>query len=233
MNLLNQYSLAKTIDNVSEALLFGNTITVSEKSGIADFILNQHLQPGNYANTFAPTKTDLQEDLVLFTGEKIKSRAGKCHVLGEEASRILRKLSRDSDMVNEILNQADSGLRSRIDESIKSKRYQYGMYCCKSCSCALWLNLSSGGVFNDFKFLKAGINILAEHKDGQGRWKGFPYYYTLYVLNEIPFEISGKELAYAAKTIEEKLFKNFKGYSQYEIRRKYICQQILTKVNRN
>ena len=53
---------------------------------IADFILNQQGKPDAYADTFAPTENDLKKDLVLFTGEKIKSRAGKRHMIGEVAS---------------------------------------------------------------------------------------------------------------------------------------------------
>ena len=91
MKYLDKNSLFKTVDNVSEALLFKLGIDKNEKAEIADFIINQQGKPRSYANTFAPTEIDLKQDLILFTGEKIKSGVGKSHMIGEEASRVLRK----------------------------------------------------------------------------------------------------------------------------------------------
>jgi hypothetical protein len=99
MKYLDRNSLFNTVDNVSEALLFALEIDHNEKTEIADFIINQQGKPRTYANTFAPTETDLRQDLILFTGEKIKSGVGKCHMIGEEASRILRKLNLPLDRI--------------------------------------------------------------------------------------------------------------------------------------
>ena len=80
MKYLNSTSLFETIDKVSEALLFDLEIDYDEKLKIADFIATQQGKPNSYANTFAPTETDLLQDLILFTGERVKSRVGKCHI---------------------------------------------------------------------------------------------------------------------------------------------------------
>jgi hypothetical protein len=232
MKYLDKSSLFHTIDNVSEALLFGLEINENEKYKIADFIVNQHEKPRAYANTFAPTDIDLKHDLILFTGEKIKTGAGKCHMIGEEACRILRKLDLKTYKVKTALQEADRGLQKRIYESSENPRYQYGMYCCKSCSCALWINLASGGLNNDTKLLKAGLEFLRQHRDDKGRWKGFPYYYTLYVLNEILPDLAKNEMIYVTKSIERRLKKKKINESKYDLRRNYICEQILDKVNR-
>jgi len=92
MQYLERNSLFITVENVSEALLFDLKIDKNEKAEIADFIISQQGMPRAYANTFAPTEMDIKQDLILFTGERIKSVVGKCHMIGEEASRILRKL---------------------------------------------------------------------------------------------------------------------------------------------
>ena len=107
MKYLDKNSLFKTIDNVSEAFLFNLGLDKNEKSEIADFIVGQQGKPRAYANTFAPTEIDLKQDLILFTGERIKTGAGKCHMIGEEASRILRKLDLHLDKVNDALQKAD------------------------------------------------------------------------------------------------------------------------------
>ncbi len=234
MNYLDKESLFNTVDNVSEALLFNFEMNADEKKEIAEFIVNQHGKPRTYANTFAPTELDLTRDLILFTGERIKTNAGKCHMIGEEASRILRKLELQNDKISIALHQADTGLHKRIAESSKNPKYDqgihYGTYCCKTCSCALWINLASGGLNNDIELLKGGLTYLKRHRDDKGKWIGFPYYYTLYVLNEIDTALVKDEMNYAAKTIEKKL-KIKKLENKYELRRTYIYEQILDKVN--
>jgi hypothetical protein len=233
MKYLDKNSLFKTVDNVSEALLFALEIDNNEKAEIADFIINQQGKPRTYANTFAPTENDLKQDLILFTGERIKSSVGKCHMIGEEASRILRKLDLGLDKVNDALQKADSGLQMQINKVLKNPRYEYGMYCCKSCSCGLWINLASGGLNNNTEMLRAGMDYLKKHRDNKGKWKGFPYYYTLYVLNEIKLDLAFNEMKYAAQSIERRLKKKHADKNKYDLRRNYICEQILNKISRN
>ncbi len=231
MKYLDKNSLFNTVDNVSEALLFNLKIDNNEKTEIADFIVNQQGKPRTYANTFAPTETDLRQDLVLFTGDKIRSVVGKCHMIGEEACRILRKLDLKPDRVKKALKNADNGLQMQIDKTLKNHRYEYGMYCCKTCSCGLWLNLSSGGLNRNTGMLKAGLDYLKKHRDNKGRWKGFPYYYTLYVLNEISPDLAINELKYASRSIERRLNKKQTDENKYDLRRNYICVSILNKTN--
>jgi hypothetical protein len=230
MKYLDKNSLFKTIDNVSEAFLFGLAINESEKYEIADFIINQQ-HPGAYADTFGPTNVDLARDLVLFTGDKITSRVGKCHVIGEEASRVLRKLNLPTDKVKTALQRADSGLQNRVNDCLAKQRYNYGMYCCKSCSCALWINLASGGLNNNIALLVAGLDDLKQYRDSKGGWTGFPFPYTVYVLNEINPDIAINEMRYVAKFLEIRLKRKKNNPTKYDLRRDYIYEQILTKVN--
>ncbi len=233
MKYLDTSSLFQTVDKVSEAILFNLDIDQEEKVQIADFIVNQQGKPNAYADTFAPTENDLKKDLVLFTGEKIKSKAGKCHMIGEEASRILRKLELHNDKVIRALQRADKGLNNQINLCLGDSRYEFGTYCCKSCSCGLWMNMSSGGSVMNIQFLKAGMGYLKNQRDGAGRWKGFPYYYTLYVLNEMDQKIAKDEMNYTGECIERRLKKKQTIENKYDLRRNYICEQILHKVNRN
>lgn len=233
MEYLDPTSLFKTIDNVSEAILFDLDIADDEKLQVAEFICEQQDNPNSYGNTFAPTDFDLKRDLVLFTGEKVKSRVGKCHMIGEEASRILRKMKLNNARVNDALNKADKGLQNFIDSWSKNPKYEYGIYCCKLCSCALWINLASGGIYTDFSMLQSGLGYLKKHRDGNGKWTGFPYYYTIYVLNEIQDGFAKEELVYCAASIERRLKKKRKEETKFDLRRNYICEQILDKINSN
>ena len=232
MKYLDNKSLFNTIDNVSEALFFDLDIDKDEQFEVAEFIVNQQGKPYTYANTFAPTAYDLNEDLILFTGEKIKSGAGKCHMIGEEASRVLRQMDLHNEKVELALKKADRGLKEQIDKYYKEQKYEYGMYCCRTCSCALWNNLASGGLDEDTDLLKAGINYLKKHRDNKGRWEGFPFYYTLFVLNSIELGLVSEELKYASGSIEKRLKRKHEK-NKYEIRRNLICKMIIKKLNLN
>jgi hypothetical protein len=233
MKYLDTTSLSQTIDNVSEALLFDLPVDHDEKVKIVNFIADQQGKPNSYADTFAPTNADLKMDLVLFTGEKIKSRVGKCHMIGEEACRIIHKLDLKLENANKALMRAETGLQNQIDKVLQNPRYEYGMYCCRSCSCALWLNLTSGSLNNNTQMLTAGMEYLKKHRDYKGKWTGFPYYYTLFILNETQKDIAKEELIYTAGTVERRLKKRRTEENKYEMRRNYICEQILNKVNSN
>ncbi len=232
MTYLDPNSLFKTIDNVSEALLFGVEINEDEKNQIVDFIVSRQGKPLAYAEMFAPTDDDMKDNLILFTGEKITSRVGKRHMIGEEASRLLHKLGVKTKQVKQALQKSDTSLLNMVNSLLNDPKYnyEYGMYCCKSCSCGLWLNLGSGGLGNDTNMLKAGINYLKRHRDNTGKWKGFPYYYTLYVLNNMDDDIAKEEMAYTAQAIERRLGKNRPMKTKYDIRRNYILEQIMTKI---
>jgi hypothetical protein len=72
---------------------------------------------------------------------------------------------------------------------------------------------------------------LNKHRDGKGKWKGFPYYYTLYVLSEMDSTLFINKMQYAAKLIEKRLSKRKSAQSKYELRRNYISEKILNKVD--
>jgi hypothetical protein len=231
MKYIDKTSLAKTIDNVSEALLFGFDIQEKEKSEIADFIIGQHEAAYSYARTFAPTNDDMKRDLVLFTGEKVKSRAGKCHTLGEEASRILRKLNIKDQRIQIALSESDEGLQERINDHLNRQGGTFGAYCCKTCSCSLWLNLSAGGLNNNIQMQIAGLNFLKLFRNDEGSWNGFPFYYTLYTLNEISTDLVIDELRFAAKSIEKRLKRSIFYEDKYSLRRNFISESILEKAS--
>lgn len=231
MSIPDITSLSKTIDQVSEAFLFGRDISANEKEETAEFIVSRLGKPGSYAGMFAPSNTDMNRDLTLFTGERITSRVGKCHVIAEEASRVLRKLGSEDETTKTALRQADAALMRQIQAYQPMSRYPFGMYCCKSCSVALWLNLSSGFPDSGGEMLAAGLELLGKYRDNNGRWQGFPYFYSLYALNECEPSLAIHEIKYTAGLIEKRLKRYGPESDRYEIRRKQIDLQLLEKAN--
>ena len=84
MNLLHENSLGKTLDAINDALFFEKQIPQDEARRTARWIAGRQGLPTSYAGMFAPTNEDYTEGVRLFTGERISSRVGIGHILGED-----------------------------------------------------------------------------------------------------------------------------------------------------
>jgi hypothetical protein len=225
VKLINHNSLASTIDAINDMFFRKQPLSKSSAATVAEWIASRQGLPGSYANMFAPTKKDFQNGLVLFTGEKVSTRAGISHVLGQESCRILILLGVKSTKVNSALEKASAGFIERSKLHIESDK---GTYCCVTCSCAFWRHLSVGGLVNNERILTAGIKTLNSLRDGKGRWKRFPFYYTLLVLSEIELPAARKEIRYARPACE-RLLKRKTKKDKISKRRYILAQRILEK----
>ena len=225
MKLINHNKLTSTIDAVNEAFFLKRSLTKSDRNQIAKWIASRQGMPGAYANMFAPTKKDFQSGFVLFTGEKVSSRVGVSHILGQESSRALILLNVKSVGVKLAQEKANAGFMEYLKKYIVPKE---GTYCCATCSCALWRHLSAGGLENGERVLTAGIRTLKSLRDGKGRWKRFPFYYTLLILNEIELPSARKEMQYSAQACE-RLLKRRTKKDRISRRRYILAERILQK----
>ena len=225
MNLVNRDSLALTLEAVNEVFFLGRPLSKSEKVRTAKWIASRQGLDGSYANMFAPTKKDFQNDLVLFTGEKITSRVGRSHILGQESCRALLLLNVASADVKSALKKASAGFMEYMKRYVKANE---GTYCCVKCSCALWRHLSAGGLENGERVLAAGIRTLKSLRDGKGRWKRFPFYYTLLALSDMELPAARMEMRYTAPACE-RLLKREKKRDKIGKRRYILAQRVLEK----
>jgi hypothetical protein len=225
MKLINHNKLTSTVDAFNEAFFLKRSLSKSDRRQIAKWIASRQGMPGAYANMFAPTKKDFQNDLVLFTGEKVSSRVGLSHILGQESSRALILLNVKSADVKLALEKSNAGFMEYMKKYLMPKE---GTYCCATCSCALWRHLSVGGLENGERILAAGIRTLKSLRDGKGRWKRFPFYYTLLILNEIELPAARKEMQYAAQAYKRLLKRGMKK-DRISRRRHLLAERILQK----
>ena len=223
MRLINHNSLASTIDSINEALFYKKSLSKSSAVEVAKWIASRQGIPGSYANMFAPTKKDFQNGLVLFTGEKVSTRAGISHILGQESCRALILLGIKSEDVHTSLKKATAGFIERMKLYIEPDK---GTYCCATCSCAFWRHLAAGGLINGRRLLAAGMKTLESFRDGKGRWKKFPFYYTLLVLSEIELPAARKEMQYAAPACKRVLKREIKK-TKIDRRRRTLTEHIL------
>ena len=154
-------SLGCTLDAVNEAFFYGRSLPKSQREQAAKWIAGRQGKPGSYANMFAPTSDDMKKGVRLFTGERILSRAGIGHILGEEACRALVLLNASVGGVRAALERARSGMMKRLNESDAAGQTS-GMYCCGKCSPSLWRNLAAGGLSDAERRLEAGMKALME-----------------------------------------------------------------------
>jgi hypothetical protein len=227
MALLHTSSLSATVDAVNEAAFFEALPAKTERREAARWIASRRGMPGSYAGMFAPTDKDLADGLKLFTGERIDTDAGVKHILGEEACRALLVLGVDEKPIREAVSQAGEGLLRRMSNAYAENQGR-GTYCCGKCSVSLWRHLAAGGLNHQERRLAHGLAALKMHRDGDGRWKVFPFHYTLLALTEIDLPAARAELKYAAGICERALKRKAAG-DKFSQRRRALAERVLGK----
>lgn len=196
MILINRHSLGTTLDSISEALFFEKTIPSEERTSAAQWIASCQGKPGAYAGMFAPAEQDMA-GIQLFTGERVRSRVGIAHLLGEEACRILTALEVNDPTIDAALGRAIEGMIVRLAQSAQ-RGYSLGSYCCSTCSTGYWRNLAINLFPRSEERLQLGMLALRQARRDDGRWHRFPFFYTSLVLTEIGLDFAKSEMLYAA-----------------------------------
>lgn len=227
MKIVNSNSLASTLDAVNEAFFCGRSLSKSQREETAKWIAGRQGRPGSYADMFAPTENDLKEGVRVFTGERLRSQAAIRHILGEEACRVLILLDVPIAAVQNALNRASRGMMNALTRS-EAGNSMLGMYCCGTCTCSLWRHLVVGGLEDAERRLAAGMKTLKLHRDGNGRWRRFPFYYTLLALSEINLPSAIEEMRYASPVCERYLRRSLKD-DKTARRRRLLAERILEK----
>lgn len=229
MELIREDSLGDTLNAVNEVIFYGHDIPENQKIEIARWIAGRQGLPGAYADMFAATDKDRDTGYTTFTGETIKTRAGSAHILGEESARLLILLNVQEKDVQNALTRATEGMMSRLlTQSGEVRKESLGTYCCGICSVSYWRHLSVGGLQEPERRLAAGMEILKEHRLGDGRWRRFPFYYTLLALTDIDLPSAIEEMRYAAPVCEKVLMQKPKE-NETSKRRRIVAERILAK----
>lgn len=226
-------SLNDTLDAVNAALFENITLPESAKVEAAGWLTSRQGLPGSYAGMFAPTGADYAIGALTFTGEPVETRAGVGHLLSEEACYALNRLGVDTLEVREALKYSRRGIFYRMNQTERDGVLS-GTHCCGTCTVALWRHLLTTGSNDDRRRLSHGLTALRRHRDGDGRWKRFPYYYTLLALSEIDLSLVREEIDYAARGIERTLRRLIRqeqqqGLGKFDWRRQVLLQRVLER----
>jgi len=207
--LVHPDSLGDTLDAVNAALFYRLPLDETARREAALWIAARQGLPRSYAGMFAPTPSDYALGALTFTGEPVVSAAGSAHILSEEACYVLFRLGVEAPEPRGALQRARANIFRRIDGDSRpadsDDDHLPGVYCCATCSVSLWRHLLASGSASDLRRLDHGLAHLKRSRDGKGRWKRYPFYYTLLALSEIDLPAAREEIHYALPTIERAL----------------------------
>jgi hypothetical protein len=226
MTLVHPNRLAATVDAIQEAAFLDRWPAKAERARAARFIAGRQGLPGSYAGLFAPFEDEPPAGLRVFTGERIASRVATRHILGEEACRALALLDVSDAPARAALARARAGLLERL--IAHDRDYPFGLYCCGKCSVALWRHLAAGGVRGGEARLAGGLKVLKTHRAGGGRWRRFPFHYTLLALAETDLPAALAEMRYAAPALERSLNRR-EADDVFSERRALLAERVLAR----
>src|SRR5215471_16779948 len=195
-------SLSQTVDAVHQAEFERRKIPAPQALAAARWIAARQGLPGAYGGTFAAFDQETAKGISLFTGERVTSASAR-HILGEEACRALRFLKITDSVVQTALERGNEGLMLCVERAAKDPRNNNpGLYCCGKCTVGFWRNLLSGGLDRQEERLRRGVaEALRGMRAGQGKWRVFPFWYTVLALSEMDLPEARAELDYAAPAL--------------------------------
>lgn len=226
MALLDESSLATTVDAVNAAFFYGEKTTAADREKGARWIAGRQGLPGAYGDMFAPTERDFAEGVRIFTGQDIGSGGGARHIVGEEACRALRLLDVRQPGVQRALDRATGFMAGRMTGGTMER----GMYCCGRCTPSVWRNILPALAAQEpwEEFLEAGLRTLKASRLDTGKWRFFPFYYTLLALSEMDGPAAIEEMRHAARLCEKTVARKPRP-GEYARRQWLVAERVLAK----
>jgi hypothetical protein len=220
--ILDTTSLVKTVENINEKFLFGETITEEEGLEACRWIASRQGEKGHYRYMFAPTPSDFEHGMRLFTGERLVCASAR-HIIGQEAARAVWLLGKENPVVQEAYHRATGWMHEAVNFQ------QSGTYCCGRCTLAYWRHFWVGDFENKETYIMKGLQVMKDYRISDGKWRSFPFFYSIYSLLDLDLEPAHVELKYA-QPVMEKYLKNARS-GVYSQRRATIFQKALDKIN--
>jgi hypothetical protein len=167
------------------------------------WVLSRQGLKGSYRGLFAPTEKDTR-GVKLLTGEPIFSAALR-HILGEEALRtaVVWNLEPFSPV-----KKAKESFIHLLEGVGDPPAKACGFFCCYKCTPAFLRTLAVVKPDGWEATLQTGVENIRKKRTSDGRWHGFPFYYTLLTLSEIEIPSAKVELKHA-RTVAKKLLNRY------------------------
>jgi hypothetical protein len=219
---MNSTSLHQTVIRAAGFLFEGGRYVAAEEIQLANWILaRQNRQKGF---VFFPTPEDEEDGLRLLSGEKPRTKLLARNALELETLRLLA-LIEPKDAAVERLQQEVGQRLSRLCFAQVCKTGE----CAHASIAYLRYRMAAGGREATSQF-EHGLQVLKQDRDGDGRWRKFPFWFTLLWLVELPAEMAQEELAYTRDRCKQLLIEDAPNAAPYASIRKKILHKAVSAV---
>ena len=219
MNVISEKSLYKTVTNAELFLFEGGSLSLPEKIQLANWILGHQNREKKFI--FYPTTADRDAGVRLFSGEKIKAKFLADNTVELETLRLLALLRPEMPEVQQLFWEANQ----RLFPICFANGCTVGE--CRHASIAVMRYLTASDFSGSADRLERTLGILKQHRDGDGKWKAFPFYFTLLWLTELPNDFARDELAYTRPHCEKLLTKGLQDDDPGTPLRRKILQRVI------
>jgi len=213
--ILAPQSLQETLWRLEEVRQGFRSKSASQVKEALEWVASRRGLENSYCGLFSPTREDLGQGVHLPTGERVKTKVATMHILGEEALRTLIVWKMQSSPK---VAEALKGMDLIIERGGKT-----GSYCCYNCTIAFLRTLAVTKIPRKDEILHRGLSTVKKARTANGRWHGYPYYYTLLSLSEIDTPEAREEKKHARKTAP-KLLKRYSGNDRTSLFRRLALE---------
>ena len=222
MIIVRPTSLTATLDSTAEAFFYQKPIPATLRKDIAAMLISRQIQSGSNSGFFIPFTAESGTESRLFSGEQLHTEFARRHSQLIEAARVLKLLALDIDAVAQSIHIADQRMNTMCYSKFCSKGE------CKSLTIAYMRYLALSNEKDSENRINPFLTELVRHRDGKGKWSGFPFYYTLLMLSEVDDPLAAQELQYAAPLCEKQDGQNMSA-DPISRRRQAILTQALSR----
>lgn len=190
MQFMDESSLYKTVADAATFLFGGGSFTAQERASLAAWILTRQNRQRGFI--FHPTPAEIAAGIRLLSGERPCTRLLAANAVELETLRLLALLQPDDARVQQLCAEADARLAPLCFAGV-----------CTTGECAhTSIAVLRYRAARDFRGWSASfshaLEALKADRTGDGRWRRFPFYFTLLWLVELPAEMAHDELAFTA-----------------------------------
>jgi len=189
---IDETSLSGTIDAVDARLVEQEALPEEQRDRVVTFLLGRQVRWGRELGTFAPFPSEFEQGVRLFSGERLRTRLATLNVLSLESARILALLAGERTDVRNALAQTSIALGHTcfaVSHCVVGE--------CAHSSIAYMRDAASDRSGRRRNWIERHLRVLGAQRDGTGRWRRFPFYYTLLALLDVGTPSAYAELEYA------------------------------------
>lgn len=212
-------SLYAAVTQSARFLFEGGSYAPAQRASLAGWILARQNRQNGFI--FHPTQEEQQVGICLLSGEKPKTKLLANNALELETLRLLALLQPGAPEARRTFETANRRLA----------RLCFAQVCttgeCAHASIAYLRYLTALDMQQCLPQAQHALDVIRQFRSGTGRWRAFPFFFTLLWLNDLPDGLAAAELEYARPYCETLLEKQLSEDKRIDSMRRRILQAVL------